>query len=71
MLRKIYAGCYRYSSTLSFAFGHIRRNGALWQADIRNSETGDLIRCAGLWATRREAQDEVRDLLWRDYRAEG
>jgi hypothetical protein len=74
MLTKIYAGCYRTNSTLSYAFGHIRkqRDGefkGLWVAELRNRETGSMLRPAGAWKTLNEARQECQDLMWRDYRS--
>lgn len=69
MLTKIYAGCYRLSGPLAWtAFGHIKRNGGLWQAEIRDVASGDMRMPAGLWATRRDAEDECKHLLNRDFR---
>lgn len=68
-LTKLYAGCYRLSAHLAWtAFGHIRRNGQLWEAEIRDTETGNLRRPAGLWATRAAAAQECCDLLNRDFK---
>jgi hypothetical protein len=66
--KKLYAGCYRIEGALRWtAYGHIRKIGSFWQADIHNAATGDILRPAGLWATLRDAEDECRHLLNRDY----
>lgn len=66
---KVYAGCYRISSPLSWtAFAHIRRDGSLWKAEIRDTETGDFRMPAGLWSTLRDAASESRDLLCRQFK---
>ena len=44
-------------------FGQIRRVGREWHAEMRESVSGDLIRFAGIWKTRRDAEEEVRYLL--------
>ena len=48
----------------SDAFGQIFRRGPRkWEAEIRRTETGEMIRPAGIWATKREAIQECVDLI--------
>jgi hypothetical protein len=69
MLNKIYTGCYRLSGPLAWtAFGHIRRDGRLWKAEIRDIETGDMRRPASFWASLKDAEGGCRHLLDRDFR---
>jgi|DEB0MinimDraft_3_1074331.scaffolds.fasta_scaffold245806_1 hypothetical protein len=64
---KHYQGCYRISNG-SAEFGQIRKQGREWHAEIRNMQTGDLVRYAGIWSTKRDAVDECLFILDRDYR---
>lgn len=56
--------CYRVSCG-GERFGQIRKNGRQWHAEIRDTESGALIRFAGVWHTRRDAVEEVESLLSR------
>jgi hypothetical protein len=36
-----------------------------WSADIRRSDSGDLVQYAGLWDTKRDAVDEAKHIIAR------
>lgn len=40
-------------------FGQIKRVDQKWHAEYRETETGTLIKFAGIWVTRQDAIDEV------------
>jgi hypothetical protein len=71
-LHKQYEGCYRTDS-VNGQFGQIKRIAAMrgrhaapgteWRVEIRDSETGNLRRYAGIWPTRREALRECAEVL--------
>jgi hypothetical protein len=63
-VKRHYRGCYRVSNG-SDRFGQIKRDGREWHAEIRDSESGSLIRVAGIWRTRSDAIDEVEFILSR------
>lgn len=65
-LRKHYGGCYRTPS-VNGRFGQIKKatNPTSWLAEIRDSETGAIIRYAGYWPTLKSANEEVASLLTR------
>ena len=42
-------------------FGQIKREGADWKAEVRDADTGVILRYAGIWKTRREAVAELID----------
>lgn len=56
-------GIYRVRLEGSWAFGQIKKDGKLWNAEIRESITGDLRRMAGVWTTQRDAVEECERLL--------
>jgi|TARA_R110000824_G_scaffold155073_1_gene327289 hypothetical protein len=56
-IKKHYPGCYRVS--LGETFGQIKKVGREWHAEIRASDSGDLLRFAGIWGTRKAAVEEV------------
>lgn len=65
---RILAGWYQVSN--GEYFGNVRRgreyDGELkskWYADIRKSSTGDLVRYAGIWDSKRDAVEEVTHIL--------
>lgn len=62
-------GCYRYAAAGKAWFGQIMRDDTLrrpsWHAEIRNSESGAVIRYGGKWARLRDAEDEIEFLLSR------
>ena len=60
-LKKHYEGCYRIS--FGDVFGQIKKvRRSQWQAEVRDTQTGQLIRYAGLWNTRREAIEELNHI---------
>jgi hypothetical protein len=49
-----------YRVTLSGdRFGQIKRDGREWIAEVRDTNTGTLMRFAGLWKTRKDAFEEL------------
>jgi hypothetical protein len=40
-------------------FGQIHKRGRHWHGEIRKTDTGELVRPAGIWDTRRGARDEI------------
>lgn len=56
--------CYRVSGN-GDRFGQIKRDGREWHAEIRDTESGSLVRFAGIWNTRRDAIEEVEFILSR------
>lgn len=59
--RKQYSGCYRI--TLSDrCFGQITKHHREWLAEIRYTDTGDLKRYAGVWATKKAAIEELTSI---------
>ena len=66
--RKHYPGCYRYTIEDLDQFGQIKRYSShMWIAEIRYSDTGSIRRYAGMWGTRHDAEDEVQNLLIREW----
>ena len=63
-IKKHYPGCYRVSNG-SDAFGQIRKDGRKWNAEIRKTETGEMMRFAGIWGTRKDAVEEIEHILER------
>ena len=62
VVRKHHRGCYRLRLTAD-DFGQVRRESPhQWLAEVRKAETGDLIRYAGFWPTRRQAIEELVSL---------
>lgn len=59
-----YGSCYRYrvDSNLEL-FGQIHKEGREWHAEIRVIDTGTIRRYAGLWKTRKDAEEEVEHIL--------
>ena len=63
-VKKHYKGTYRVSYPDAARFGQIRRySKRLWIAEIRNTETGTLLRHAGIWETRQDAIEECEGIL--------
>lgn len=67
-VEKWHTGVYRVrlkddNGNLSHMFGQIRKNGRKWHAEIRHTDTGDLIRYAGIWDTLKEATEEIHHIL--------
>lgn len=56
--------CYRVSCN-GACFGQIKRDGREWHAEIRDTESGHLVRFAGVWRTRCDAIEEVEFILSR------
>lgn len=64
-IKKHYEGCYRISNNGPF-FGQVKKVNREWHAEIRQTETGTLVRFAGIWNTRKDAIEEIDSLLvWR------
>lgn len=55
---------YRVSANKS-VFGQIKKNGHMWEAEIRETKTGDLVRFAGIWKTLADAKDECDHIIER------
>ena len=60
-LRKHYTGCYRITLN-DRLFAQIKKDGSFWSAEIRNNESGDIERYAGLWDKRGDAINECISL---------
>lgn len=61
-LHKHYRGCYR-TETVNGKFGQIKKVNLKWVAEIRSSDTGNLLRFAGVWSSRKDAVEEVEHIL--------
>ena len=61
-VKKHYQGCFRVSNGGKI-FGQIKKTGRKWTAEIRYSQTGELLQYAGIWAIKREAVEEVVFLI--------
>lgn len=62
VVRRLRRGCYRVTLDHDH-FGQITKEAnGLWLAQIRATESGNLIRYAGLWETRRAAVEELVSL---------
>lgn len=62
MFRKQYSGSYRL--TISHGrFAQIRKSTGAWLVEIRISDTGELVRYAGLWPTLAEAKAEALSFI--------
>lgn len=57
--------CYRYNvdGLYSDLFGQIKREGRDWLAEIRYCSTGRISRYAGIWNTRKDAEEEIEHIL--------
>ena len=60
-LRKHAPDYYRIGE--GYYFGQIIKDGRQWNAEIRRSHDGALMRYAGIWTTRKEAVEECEFLL--------
>ena len=60
VVRSHYKGAYRITLDTEH-FGQIKRDGAGWHATIRITDTGVILRHAGIWTTLREAVAECID----------
>lgn len=65
-IKKHYPGCYRVSCDKQ-AFGQIKKEGREWNAEIRSTTTGTILRFAGIWNTRKDAVEEVQSILTREF----
>lgn len=63
-VRRHSKGVYRVSCG-GERFGQIKQAGGEWHAEIRDTESGSLIRFAGIWKTRSDAIEEVEHILSR------
>ena len=61
---KFLAGWYRLTGEHHFSNIKLENDG-LWSADLRYQHSGELVRYAGLWSTKREAVDEATYLISR------
>jgi len=59
--RRFSDGIHRYRAGGLFA--QVRRVGRQWQGEVRWTDTGVIIRYAGLWGTLRDAKAETLDAL--------
>jgi hypothetical protein len=57
-MTKLCHGIYRITLS-SEHFGQVRHVGREWHAEVRQTETGNLVRYAGIWPTRQAAIDEL------------
>ena len=62
---KHYDGCFRVRTDNESRFGQIKREGREWHAEIRDKQSGQIIRYAGIWSTKRDAVEECCDILGR------
>lgn len=62
-----YEGCWRISNGKFFGQVKKAKHGRSYDAEIRRSHDGALIRYAGIWNTRKEAFDECLWYLTREY----
>ena len=67
-LKKHRDGVFRYSIPGCDVFGQIKKiNNRKWVAEIRDVETGNLVRNAGEWKSKKEAVEEIQHILKSDY----
>ena len=69
-LTKHYSGCWRVSNSTD-RFAQIKRVGNKWQAEIRDTEFGDLLQFDGWYDTLAEGVEWVRGTLARTGRRKG
>jgi hypothetical protein len=62
--KKHYGQTYRISGHK--LFGQYKKEGREWHAEIRNTKTGDLLKYAGIWNRRRDAEEEIQSILKRE-----
>jgi hypothetical protein len=62
---QMYPGCFRISNGAHF--GHVKKAGKKWHAEIRRSQDGALCQYAGIWSRKSDVVEEVESLL-RDVR---
>lgn len=62
-IKKHYIGCYRVTYPDAYEFGQIKHEGRNWLAEIRDTETGRIVRFAGIWKTKHEAIEECEFIL--------
>ena len=67
-IEKWHRGAWRVRIDASWCFGHITRKcigdtAATWMAEIRNKETGALVRYAGIWGRKKDAVEECLSIL--------
>ena len=48
-------------------FGQFKRVGREWHAEIRETETGVLVRYAGIWDRKADAVEEIEYILMREH----
>lgn len=58
VIRKHRRGVYRIALKDGY-FGQITKTFSMWDAEVRHSDTGVLVRYSGKWGTRAEAVDEL------------
>ena len=61
MIRKLTNNIFRITLTDEY-FGQIIRDGKKWNAEIRKTETGTLVRFAGIWNSRKDAIEELESI---------
>jgi len=66
IIEKHYQGCYRVRDGGEF-FGQVKREGRTWVAEIRETNSGDLMRYAGIWSSKRDAVEECESILQRGH----
>jgi hypothetical protein len=59
--RRLYKGCWRITLNPD-DFGQVKREGRMWLGEVRDTNTGNLLRYAGLWHSRRAAIEELMAL---------
>ena len=57
-MRKFGSGFYRLTLSPHY-FGQIKKSGREWNAEVRKTETGELVRFAGIWSSRKDAVEEL------------
>jgi len=57
-MKQHFSGCYRLTLSDSY-FGQIKKVKRQWEAEIRENDTGTLVRFAGIWSSRKDAVEEL------------
>ena len=58
-LRKHRPGCYRETINET-QFAQYTKEGRYWKAEIRNTESGEVTRYAGIWNSLKDAREETK-----------
>jgi hypothetical protein len=63
---RLLAGYYRITADRGYANVKRDRETGKWHGDIRNN-SGDLVRYAGIWKSKKDAVEEAQFILAREY----